>query len=42
MSERILEIDEQYVKALVAEIAKLQAENTALKWELAHYEAGGE
>ena len=29
------------IAELEAENAKLQAENEALKWELAHYEAGG-
>ena len=36
MSERILEIDEQYVKALVAEMTKLQAENAKLEADIDH------
>ena len=31
-----------YVCKLEDTIARLEAENTDLKWELAHYEAGGE
>ena len=30
------------IEKLEATIARLEAENTDLKWELAHYEAGGE